>query len=416
MMKADKYIPELRFPEFDGEWDNMLLGDILTFKNGINAAKEDYGFGHKFINVLDIINNDFITNEKIIGSVNISDADFQKNLVEYGDILFQRSSETREEVGQANVYLDKNKPATFGGFVIRGKKKAEYNPLFLNYLLKTQKARNEITTKSGGSTRYNIGQETLSAVGVFMSNLNEQQKIASFLSSIDQRIQLLTHKKEQLEQYKKGIMQQIFSQELRFRDENGQEYPMWTNVKLFSILNEHLKKNSHNKIAEVFSVSKDKGVVNQIEHLGRSYAAENITHYKIVEPFDIIYTKSPTSNFPFGIIKQNITNRTGVVSPLYAVFKPITRALGTILHYHFLSWVNTYNYLVPLVQKGPKNTMNINNTDFLNGNSFVLPTSLAEQQKIASFLSSLDDKITQVNTQLDLTRKWKQGLLQQMFV
>ena len=110
--------PLLRYKSFKDDWKVELLGEMLTFKNGVNAEKEHYGSGYKFINVLDILQNDFITHDVIIGSVELSEADFKKNEVVYGDILFQRSSETREEVGQANVYLDKKHTAAFGGFVI----------------------------------------------------------------------------------------------------------------------------------------------------------------------------------------------------------------------------------------------------------------------------------------------------------
>ncbi len=148
-------VPKLRFREFEENWYKTKLGDFLTFKNGLNSDKEKYGSGIKFINVLDIINNDFITYNRIRGSVEVTDKEIEKNSVSYGDILFQRSSETREEVGQSNVYLDPDKTAVFGGFVIRGKRIRDYNPLFLHFLLKTDSARNEITSKSGGSTRYN---------------------------------------------------------------------------------------------------------------------------------------------------------------------------------------------------------------------------------------------------------------------
>jgi len=213
-------VPKLRFKEFSGGWELKKLSQLLEFKNGINASKEQYGSGFKFINVLDILNNDFITHDLIIGSVDVDESVFEKYSVNYGDILFQRSSETREEVGTACVYLD-SKPATFGGFVIRGKKIGEYDPMFLNKLLKTDLSRNEITSKSGGSTRYNVGQETLSSVALPFPSLPEQQKIASFLSAVDEKIQQLTRKKEWLEQYKKGVMQQLFSGKLRFKDENG---------------------------------------------------------------------------------------------------------------------------------------------------------------------------------------------------
>ena len=185
-IKTEKQlVPELRFKEFEGLWKKTTLGDLFTFKNGLNSDKEKYGSGTKFINVLDIIGEDVITYDSIIGKVEVTEREFEKNEVIYGDVLFQRSSETREEVGQANIYADENKSAVFGGFVIRGRKKEDYNPYFMNYLLKTSPARKEITTKSGGSTRYNVGQSSLSEVFVNLTDVPEQQKIASFLSAVD---------------------------------------------------------------------------------------------------------------------------------------------------------------------------------------------------------------------------------------
>ncbi len=225
--KSTPKVPNLRFPGFEEEWKERKLSDFLKFKNGINASKESYGSGYKFINVLDIIENDFINHQNIIGAVKISEEVFNKNIVEYGDILFQRSSETREDVGQSNVYLDKEMPATFGGFVIRGKQIKDYNPLFLNYLLKTSPSRKEITSKSGGSTRYNIGQETLSSVGIITTEIEEQAKIASFLSSIEGRIQTQNKIIEDYKLFKKGMMQKLFKQEIKFKDGEGNDYPEW---------------------------------------------------------------------------------------------------------------------------------------------------------------------------------------------
>lgn len=102
-------VPELRFPEFREDWQEKVLGDFMTFKNGINTDKSQYGHGWKFINVLDIIADRPIYHDQIIGSVSVPDKEFEKNEVKYGDILFQRSSETREDAGQSNIYLDKGK-------------------------------------------------------------------------------------------------------------------------------------------------------------------------------------------------------------------------------------------------------------------------------------------------------------------
>ncbi|MEN0049582.1 MAG: restriction endonuclease subunit S, partial [Bacteroidota bacterium] len=202
-MMQQLFSRQLRFKDEDGkdfgEWEEKRLGELMEFKNGINASKEDYGKGYKFINVLDIIENDFITYDVIKGAVNIDSGIFEKNIVSYGDVLFQRSSETREEVGQANVYVDKEKEATFGGFVIRGKKIGEYDPILMNYILKTENSRKEIIAKSGGSTRYNVSQSILSEVRIIMPSILEQQKIANFLSKIDERIALVENHIEQMQ-------------------------------------------------------------------------------------------------------------------------------------------------------------------------------------------------------------------------
>ena len=230
----DRNVPKLRFEGFSDEWEEKKLGKLLEFKNGINADKDAYGKGVKFINVLDILNNNFITASKILGKVEIDKNTLEKYSVNYGDVLFQRSSETREEVGTANVYLD-DETVTFGGFVIRGKKVGEYNPLFMNGLLKSSSARKEITTKAGGSTRYNVGQETLLEVALKFPTLKEQEKIANFLNKVDNIIEKQEEKVSSLEKYKKGMMQKIFSQEIRFKKDDGGEYPEWNKKQLGEI-------------------------------------------------------------------------------------------------------------------------------------------------------------------------------------
>lgn len=260
-----------------------------------------------------------------------------------------------------------------------------------------------------------LSKAIIDKILINLPNIPEQTKIASFLTAVDDKLNNLKQKKSLLEQYKKGIMQQMFSQKIRFKDDNGKGFPEWEEKKLGDVLFEHLNKNIKNVYTEVFSVAKHKGVINQIEHLGRSYSATDITNYKIVYNDDLVYTKSPTSEFPFGIIKQNMTTRTGVVSPLYGVFRPQTKAIGFILHNYFNSWINTYNYLNPLVQKGAKNTMNINNNDFLNGAYILLPVSEIEQTKIANFLSGINDKLNHTNNQIEKMQQWKKGLLQSMF-
>ncbi len=186
----------------------------------------------------------------------------------------------------------------------------------------------------------------------------------------------------------------------------------WEERRLSEVLKEHGSKSTGAE--EVFSVSVHKGIINQIEHLGRSFSAATTDHYKRVLPGDIVYTKSPTGDFPFGIIKQSKVVKPVIVSPLYGVFTPETNALGCILDAYFESPANTINYLSSIVQKGAKNTINISNETFLSKALF-LPTNKPEQQKIANTLTSLDDLITAQTEKIKALQAHKKGLMQQLF-
>ena len=163
------------------------MSEYLDFKNGLNPSAKSFGEGIKFISVMDILNNPFITYDCIRASVNATEKEKQEFNVEYGDILFQRSSETLEDVGHANVYLD-SRTALFGGFTIRGKKKGVYNPLFFKYLLDSPTARKKVIVKGAGAQHFNIGQEGLSKVVLSFPSIQEQNRIAVFMNLLDQRI------------------------------------------------------------------------------------------------------------------------------------------------------------------------------------------------------------------------------------
>lgn len=401
--RSDK-VPELRFPEFNGFWKEKKMEEVfLNSRDKGNSSLPIFSVSQAH----GLIPRDSL--ERIIQK----DAKAESNLaVNPGDLVYNMM-----RMWQGAIGLAKSASMVSPAYVVLRPKKDE-NSSFYNYLFSKKRSLYLFWAYSYGLTndRLRLYFKDFSGIKRHAPSYEEQQKIASFLTAIDQRIQLLEKKKAKLEEYKKGVMQKLFSQEIRFKDENGHDFPDWEGKKLGEVLFEHKEKNIGTKYEEVFSVAKTKGVINQIDHLGRSYSADSIDHYKLINPFDIVYTKSPTSDFPFGIIKQNQTGRTGVLSPLYAVFKPENRWIGTILHSYFLSWINTYNYLVPLVQKGAKNTMNINNNDFLNGAKISLPINQDEQQKIASFLTSLDKAIKKVEIQIENSTVFKKGLLQKMFV
>ena len=154
---------------------------------------------------MDILNNPVITYDCIRASVQATDAEISSFSVENGDILFQRSSETLEDVGRANVYID-DKVAVFGGFVIRGKKKANYNPLFFRYLLSSPYARKRIIPMGAGAQHFNIGQEGLSKVLLNFPSIEEQTKIASLLHLLDERIATQSKLIEDLKKLRSAII------------------------------------------------------------------------------------------------------------------------------------------------------------------------------------------------------------------
>ena len=203
-------VPHLRFPEFSGEWEIYPLTDFMSFKNGMNPDAKRFGRGTKFISVMDILNNQFICYDNIRASVEVVDGDIETYGVNYGDILFQRSSETLEDVGQANVYLD-SKPAVFGGFVIRGKSKSNYYPMFFRYLLASPTARKKIIVKGAGAQHFNIGQDGLSKVCLNIPSIQEQEKIAKLFECIDTRIATQNKIIEDLKKLKSAIRKRVFS-------------------------------------------------------------------------------------------------------------------------------------------------------------------------------------------------------------
>lgn len=167
--------------------------------------------------------------------------------------------------------------------------------------------------------------------------LPEQQKIAAILSTQDKVIELKEKLLAQKRQQKKYLMQQLLTGKLRLPDVNGE----WTSVKLKELLIERNEKNVEQN-HRICSVAVSKGVVDQIEHLGRSYAAADTSNYGVAHYGDIIYTKSPTGDFSLGIIKQNRMRENVAISPLYGIYKPISFSTGYLLNIYMK---------VPLIQR-----------------------------------------------------------------
>jgi type I restriction enzyme S subunit len=388
-----KNIPSLRFHEFEGEWKNSNIEDYFEFKNGLNKEKDFFGRGTPIINFTDVYKLIRIREKDIKGLVELTQSEKDRFSAKIGDVFFTRTSETIHDIGMTATLIDDVKDCVFSGFVLRARPKSEsFVPDFTSYLFSINSVRKEIVSKSSMTTRALTSGTLLNKVSFkFPISLKEQTKIATFLTAVDDKIQALKQKKTLLEQYKKGVMQKIFSQELQFKDDNGNDYPDWEEKKLREVANKKSSNISANKIEDNFG--------DYIIY-GASGILKKVDFYK--EEDDYI-----------SIIKDGA----GVGRLLYC--KGQSSVLGTMEIIRPNEGINTY-YLYCLLS-------NIDFVKYVTGSTIPhiyfkdysseicgIPC-LEEQTKIAHFLSAIDEKIKYCQEQIINTEVWKKGLLQQMF-
>ena len=343
---------------------------------------------------MDILNNAIITNDCIRASVDVSEEELQNFCVGYGDILFQRSSETLEDVGRANVYMD-DKPAVFGGFVIRGKKKAEFNPLFFRDLLASPFARKKIIPMGAGAQHFNIGQEGLNKVKLNFPNLKEQEKIGRFLTLLDKRIATQSKVIEDLKKLKSAIIEKLYK---------GIQGTWYSYRQLFSIINE---RNKQLEYSNVLSASQERGMVSREDlNLDIQFDRSNISTYKIVKNGDyVIHLRSFQGGFAF-------SEKTGICSPAYTVLRP-----NNLLVYGYLSNYFTSKDFVKsliIVTYGIRDGRSINVDEWLDM-KVVIP-SKEQQTHIVNVIESIENKIKNEEMYSNCLLNQKQYLLRQMFI
>jgi type I restriction enzyme, S subunit len=410
-------VPNLRFKEFEGEWEEHYLSDYLDFKNGLNPKPDKFGKGIKFISVMDILNNTVITNDCIRASVDVSEDELQNFCIENGDMLFQRSSETLEDVGRANVYMD-NKPAVFGGFVIRGKKKAEYNPLFFRYLLASPFARKKIIPMGAGAQHFNIGQEGLNRVRLHFASLDEQKKIAQFLSLLDERIAIQSKVIEDLKKLKCAIIEDLYcSPKQRKPKRRFLEYSsQLSSYRMKDFCERITDKNKENKCSLVLTIAAQDGLVDQETFFNKSVASENLTGYYILHNGDFAYNRSYSSGYAWGTVKRLDKYKEGVLSTLYICFKVNESIVDSdYLSYYFES-TKWHKGVSDISGEGARNhgLLNISVTDYFNTEHRFPP--IEEQKRIASILNALTVKEQKATELEKMYSKQKQYLLRQMFI
>ncbi|MDW4476313.1 restriction endonuclease subunit S [Staphylococcus saprophyticus] len=408
MTKEVKNVPDLRFSEFKGAWEEKKLSDVGYYSKSYpySRAIEGEGIIHH-IHYGDIHSKlpSKINDINLLPTI-VENRNFE--FVKKGDIIFADASEDYKDLGKAVLVNieDNNIIASLHTHVFRLNK--EISAEFLMNFTKTLNYYKFIKKQGTGISVLGISKKNLSNLTLNIPEYNEQQKIGIFFSKLDRQIELEEQKLEKLEEQKKGYMQQIFSQQLRFKDENGNEYPEWEEKKLGDIL----ERGNKDKVNEI---GKYRRLTISLHGKGL-YEVKQERKTKDTRPF--------YQRFEGELIigKQNFFN--GSIAIVTREFNGFICS-NAIMSYKISNHMNRKYLLEYLLQN-----------DFLRKNEYLadgtgqkelsekkfeeleikLPNSINEQQKIGVFLERLDNLIEKQSNKLELLKQRKKSFLQKMFV
>lgn len=399
-------VPELRFGEFSKEWEEKKLREVTTYVDYRGRAPIKTEKGH-FLVTAKNIKKGFIDYE--CSKEYVAESDYlnvmSKGLPKVGDVLFTT------EAPMGNVAQVDDTKIALAQRVIKFRSKEMLSNFYLLHYMISPIFQKIISTKSIGTTVQGISGKELHKIKLSFPSKQEQEKIASFLSSTDSSIEQLTKKEKLLRRYKKGVMQKIFSQEIRFKEDDGSEFPEWVEKKLGSLgsfkgggtPSKLIKEYWTGDIPWISSsdiIENDIFKININRFINEKSIKESAT--KIIPKGSVLFISR------VGVGKLAINEIELCTSQDFTNFLP-KKIINYYLGYYFQF---NNNLLVRYSQGTSIKGFTKSDIETLKIN---LP-SLKEQTKIASFLSSIDEKIEQTNRQLKLTKEFKKALLQKMFV
>ena len=377
-------IPQVRFPEFTGEWEEKKLGSTCEIKTGNKDTQNriEDGLYPFFVrsNTIERINSYSFDGEAILTS---------------GDGV---------GVGKNFHYVNGKFDFHQRVYSLRDFKK-QYSGKFI-YCVFSEKFYERVIKLSAKNSVDSVRMSMIADMVIFFPSLPEQTKIANFLTAVDEKLTALNQKKTLLEQYKKGVMQQIFAQELRFKDDNGNDYADWEE-KNGNLIFESISDKKHNSDLPILAITQEYGAIpRDLIDYKVSVTDKSVDSYKVVQVGDFIIS---LRSFQGGI---EYSNYKGICSPAYIILRPHV----PINDLFFKTYFKTESYIFEL-QKNLEGIRDGKMISFKYFSEIKLPfPSFKEQQKIASYLSSIDTKIEAVNNQITQTQTFKKGLLQKMFV
>lgn len=389
--------PEIRFPSFTEDWEQRKLSDLMSFSNGINAPKENYGKGRKMISVMDILDEQPIQYASIRNSVEVDKKVELKNKVENGDLVFVRSSEISEEVGWAKAYLEEEY-ALYSGFSIRGKKIKEFNPHFVELSLNSVN-RKQIERKAGGSTRFNVSQTVMNSLEILMPKIEEQNKVDWIFKQLDDIIALHQRKLDLLKETKKGFLQKMFPK-------NGAKVPEIR----FPGFTEDWEERRLQEVVDRYDnlripITASKRVAGNTPYYGANGIQGYVEGYTHDGEFILVAEDGANDlkNYPV----QYVDGKVWVNNHAHVIQAKENLADNMFL----MNAIRSIN-IEPFLVGGGRAKLN---ADVLMKLEVIIPLK-SEQQKIGNFFKQLDDTITLHQRKLDLLKEMKKGFLQKMFV
>lgn len=401
--------PKLRFKEFDENWKEVTLKNCITsIDSGWSPQCESYPANSSEWGVLKTTSVDWSGfNSSFNKKLPLELTPRKEIEVKPLDILVTRAGPT-ERVGVVSVVPHSvRSKLMISDKLIRLKSNEENNPLFLGISLSSVKCQNQLQSKTSGlaKSQTNISQKILGEVLLKLPSKEEQTKIASFLSAVDEKISQLTKKHELLSQYKQGMMQKLFSQQIRFKADDGSEFGEWEEKELKDIaeINPKSKKLPESFIyIDLESVEKGQLLLQKNIELqdapsrAQRLLAKGDVLFQMVRPYQ-------QNNYYFNLSGEYVAS-TG--------YAQIRTKLDSKFIYYAL---HEKTFLDEVMNRCTGTSYPAINSSDLSSIEILIPC-LEEQTKIANFLSSIDQKIEVVAQQIEQAKQWKKGLLQQMFI
>jgi type I restriction enzyme S subunit len=404
-------VPQLRFKEFDGEWVENSLGYISeNVMYGMNAAAIPFDGVNKYIRITDIDEDSREFKPSPISSPNGEIEDKYK--LKEGDIVFAR---TGASVGKSYLYNTKDGNLFFAGFLIKFSI-VKAHPYFIFTKTLTNAYKGWVTVMSMRSGQPGVNAEEFKEFRFLAPEIPEQTKIANFLTAVDEKITHLTQKHTLLTQYKKGVMQQIFSQQLRFKDDDGLEFPEWKEKSLGEVTC-FIKDGTHGTHLDTvngdYLLLSAKNIRN-----GGIYFDDSDRRISKTE-FQSIFKNYTLCN---GDVLLSVVGTIGRVAIYSSAFSNVAFQRSVA----FFRFENDNSLFIAQLFTANKFQNDLVTNQVVSAQAGIYLGDLAkikinlpciqEQTKIANFLTAIDDKLTTVQTQLNAMKQYKQGLLQQMFV